>query len=212
MSEKIAKDPLHALYQALAEFQKDLQVMEKSGEVKAGTYSFKYTPLDVIMKNIYQPLGKLGLSVRHELNENGIEAILAHKEGGEIRSGAIQIARTGKMQDIGGQITYARRYTITMLLGIASDEDTDAGQLTVPGEKSTARDAAQQLNVVDQLAELERCGTMQQLKQTWAGFAPQYRSNVELYNKKEEMKKMIEVEVDTIQIEEPLEDNAEPEN
>lgn len=210
MTEKIAQNPVPALYDALAKFQSELQVMEKTAEVKAGTYSFKYTPLDEIMKNVYPILSKNGLAIRHEINEQGVEAILSHKDGAELRSGAIQINRTGKMQDIGGQLTYARRYTVTALLGIASDEDADAGNLTVDGKKQTQQDAAQQLDVTDQMQLLEACGTMTALKQTWAGFTPAHRSNVALFNKKEEMKKRIEEEADTIQLEEPVEDTAEP--
>lgn len=43
-----------------------------------------------------------------------------------IRSAPITVARSGKMQTIGSDSTYARKYTLCEVLGITSDEDTDA--------------------------------------------------------------------------------------
>lgn len=211
--EEVAKSPQPALYAALSEFQKELTIIEKTADVNAGSYSFKYAPLDEIMKTVYPLLGKNGLAVRHELNEGGIEAVLTHKDGGEIRSGAIQINRTGKMQDIGGAMTYARRYTVTMLLGIASEEDKDARDLTVEGQKQTAKDAAQNIDVSAQIKALEGCTTLEGLRKVWVSFTPAERENVELANKKDEIKSMIESDIEepTIQMEPEPEPAIEPE-
>lgn len=43
----------------------------------------------------------------------------------ELRSGIIPATKTGDMKDVGSAITYARRYSLTMLLGISSEEDKD---------------------------------------------------------------------------------------
>jgi hypothetical protein len=126
--------------------------IEKGGQL---LYKFNYAPLGAIMALINPILAKHGLAVRHELTKDGIECILTHetyqdeqvKTGtsltklasgdqseeffstitqNELRSGAIQIKREGDMKDIGGAITYTRRYTLGIVLGIASDEDLDA--------------------------------------------------------------------------------------
>lgn len=114
--------------------------------------NFKYTPLGEIMATIYPLLAKHGLAVRHEIVEKGVEAILTHEtllsgpgsskemidqmgnrsvvtnldRNGELRSGLVKIGTGGKMKDTGAEITYARRYTLTMLLGISSEDDKDA--------------------------------------------------------------------------------------
>ena len=196
------------LFGALSAFQMELKPMERTVEVNAGSYKFKYTPLDEIMKNIYPLLGKNGLAVRHELNEKGIECVLSHKGGAELRSGAVQVGRTGDMKNIGGQITYARRYTLTMLLGIASEEDTDAKDLKVPEAKQSVKEAAQSLDVTEQLAALEKCMSLPDLKKTWAAMKPEYRNNMEVFKKKEEIKAILDKEAEevesgkTIQLEE----------
>lgn len=45
---------------------------------------------------------------------------------GEIRSGIVMIPKGGEMKEVGAAITYARRYSLTMVLGLASEDDTDA--------------------------------------------------------------------------------------
>lgn len=129
---------------------KTVEFPTKSG----GKMKFSYTPLGEIMTAIYPLLGKHGLSVRHEMmsteGKDGIVAILTHgttcqkgclskktttpsetseeyeviKEN-EIRSGIVPVQKGGDIKDVGAAITYARRYSLTMVLGIASEDDTD---------------------------------------------------------------------------------------
>lgn len=180
------------IYKALSSLQAELKPIQRTAEVNAGTYKFKYAPLDEIMTALYPLLGKNELAIRHELTANGVEAVLMHSSGEELRSGAIRVATTGDMKAIGGQITYARRYSVTMLMGIASDEDTDAGDLKVPDQKYTARDAAQNMDVTEQLELLSKCTDLAMLKQTWVSFTPAQRENVELLNKKNAVKDALE--------------------
>jgi len=130
---------------------KTVEFPTKSG----GRMKFSYTPLGEIMTAIYPLLGKHGLSVRHEMvvdkdGKDGIVAILTHgtthrcaevvevREAGgetikkfnsyfenEIRSGIVPVQRGGEIKEVGAAITYARRYSLTMVLGISSEDDTD---------------------------------------------------------------------------------------
>jgi hypothetical protein len=52
------------------------------------------------------------------------------EEKNVIRSMPLVVKRSGEMKDVGGESTYARRYTLAEVLGIAPDEDND-----VAGEK-----------------------------------------------------------------------------
>lgn len=182
------------IYKALSALQKELKPMARTVEVDTGKYKYSYTPLDEIMKTLYPLVGKHGLSVRHELTEKGMECVLAHDSGEELRSGAIEVPRSGSMQAIGGAITYARRYTLTMLLGIASEEDTDVKGLEVPSKAKTMKDEAQQLDITAQVEKLKACKTLTELKQTWTGFAPAYRENVELMRLKDDIKGFMQEE------------------
>lgn len=56
----------------------------------------------------------------------------------EIRSGKLKIDLTkGDMKEVGGQITYGRRYTLGLVLGIASEEDKDT-QLIDQAQKNAS--------------------------------------------------------------------------
>lgn len=44
----------------------------------------------------------------------------------QIKSGPVQIPSGGQMKDLGGAITYAKRYSLNMVLGLASEDDKDA--------------------------------------------------------------------------------------
>lgn len=59
------------------------------------------------------------------------------KTKNQIKSGVVRISAGADMKDTGAAITYARRYTLTMLLGIASEDDNDASLL-----EETAKNAA----------------------------------------------------------------------
>lgn len=50
-------------------------------------------------------------------------------ETGVMRSMPIEVKRSGDMKVVGADSTYARRYTLGELLGIAAEEDTDVGML-----------------------------------------------------------------------------------
>lgn len=55
---------------------------------------------------------------------------------GQITSGPIQIPTGGQMKDIGSAITYARRYSLTMALGLSSEEDKDAELIAESGKNA----------------------------------------------------------------------------
>lgn len=54
----------------------------------------------------------------------------------QLRSGPIQIPSGGEMKESGAAITYARRYSLTMVLGISSEDDTDAQLLAASAKNA----------------------------------------------------------------------------
>ena len=132
------------IFAALSALQSELKSVKRTKEVKFKTkdgreVNFWFTPLDEIMDYLYPLLGKNGLAARHELSERGVECILTHEttkqikeveknylvEENVLRSGILKIKTEGEMKEVGGQITYARRYTLALVLGIATEEDND---------------------------------------------------------------------------------------
>lgn len=82
------------------------------------------------------------------------------REENIIRSGVIKISlEASDMKDVGTAITYARRYTLTMVLGIASEDDKDAPireESSKNAQKFTFTKAKQSINDAKSEEELTK--------------------------------------------------------
>jgi hypothetical protein len=200
------------IYQALAALQGEMKPMAKTGHVEyqtsKGVLKFDFTPLGEIMATLYPMLGRHGLSVRHEITKEGVEAIVTHEtyeerieqltevleskpgqmEGltsrtygkvvkNQIRSGIIKLGQGGEMKDTGAAITYAKRYSLTAVLGISSEEDKDVELLEQTANNAMANVmemAKLKLSNAKTEAEIKKIkeGFEKDLKQIEAGKAP----------------------------------------
>lgn len=112
------------LAEALAKFQGE--VANPSKDAVNPYFKSKYATLDAILKEVRPKLAKYDLAII-QLPEEGskLTTLLMHKSG-EFIKGTIAMKPTDeKPQSLGSAMTYARRYSISALLGIAADEDED---------------------------------------------------------------------------------------
>lgn len=90
----------------------------------------QYMTLGDILSGVRPTLSKHGLAIsqRPLVTSAGAGCItsLLHKDGGCFETSLLLPAAQQNPQAIGSAITYARRYTLTGLLGIAADLDDDA--------------------------------------------------------------------------------------
>ncbi len=143
-------DPTPALAAAMAKVQAALPKLERDRTVEVvsqkGSYSYSYATLANLSEAVLPLLAEHGLSFvampgsgsegRMSLNYR-----LMH-ESGEMLSGEFPISAEGGIQQLGGRITYARRYVLAAIVGIAADEDDESRLAdTVP---STAQRAQRQ--------------------------------------------------------------------
>lgn len=99
-----------------------------------GTYEFSYTDLDGIfeaIKKIYQENKIAVIQNAHTVTEDGsvyvaVETMLLHESGEWVKSEPLKAVAAQNMQDLGGQITYMKRYSLSAMLGIATEKDDDA--------------------------------------------------------------------------------------
>jgi len=138
-SESIA-----VIAEALAKAQLQLKDTAKS---KQG-YGYKYADLSDVLSAIRSEFGKQGLSFTQEVTQEGkvikVTTLLMHSSGEWIVYGtaipSIIMKGCNDAQSAGAGITYARRYAISAIAGIASEEDTDA-TTEVPAKTSVAHKA-----------------------------------------------------------------------
>lgn len=122
---------------ALATFHEH---MKPVGKDRANPfYKSKYATLDNILEEIKEPLKKANLTFAQMPMEGGkLKTILLEVESGESIESTMDILITkSDPQAQGSAITYARRYALSAILGIATDEDDD-GNAATPQAKAPA--------------------------------------------------------------------------
>lgn len=99
------------------------------------TYEFSYTDLDGIfeaIKEVYRENKIAVIQNAHtSINDDGtvyvsVETMLLHESGEWVKSDSLRVVAAPGMQDLGGQITYMKRYSLSAMLGIATEKDDDA--------------------------------------------------------------------------------------
>ncbi len=152
MSEtQVQHATIHAAF-AAAQGEFPTIVKNRTAKVKSkrtnAEFEYSYCTLDAIFEAVRPALSKHGLALRHVVTKENctiVEAVLSFGAGEEIRSGPLPIPNfDGDMQALGSGLTYARRYTVTALLGICAEEDDDAQQTPPRGSDNPYRDEQRQ--------------------------------------------------------------------
>lgn len=124
-----------SLAEALAQFQMRVPRIGKGKTARVtsdkGNYSYDFADLADITKVVMPLLGELGLSFTSKptVNEAGkfvLVYALRHVSG-DSDEGVYPLPQSGTPQQVGSAITYARRYTLCAVTGIAPDDADDDG-------------------------------------------------------------------------------------
>jgi hypothetical protein len=112
------------LFQALAKLQAELPKIGKGGTAQYG----KYADLADVSKEVLPRLGSLGLAFTAKPTMADGSFVLAYSlvhVSGEREDGFYPLPSNGTSQQLGSAITYARRYALCAVTGVAPDEDDD---------------------------------------------------------------------------------------
>lgn len=130
MSEQTPK-----LAAALAKVQASLPKMERDRTVtvpqkNGGSYEYSYVTLANLSEAVLPLLAANGLSFTAwpGLSADSKMCLRYHllHESGEVLTGEFPLSGEGNIQALGGRITYARRYCLAAVVGIAADEDDES--------------------------------------------------------------------------------------
>jgi len=139
-------EDISELAKALCAFQSTMVAVKK--DATNPFYKSRYTTLDTIWEAIRKPLSDNGLSVTQTMGVlgvegspiNAMETMLCHSSGQWISGTIILNPVKNDPQGLGSSISYARRYSLSAILGIVADEDDDAEAATKPPKPtSTAK-------------------------------------------------------------------------
>lgn len=131
------------IYEALAKAQGEMQAVHKDSNNPH--FKSKYASLDNIIEMSKPILSRNGLAIVQmpvfEEGMCGVSTTITHSSGESIDCGELllPLGRGGGAQGAGSSITYARRYSISAVLCISTDEDDDGN-----GAQQTYQNQSQQ--------------------------------------------------------------------
>lgn len=126
-------DELKGLAKALAKFQADIK--DPARDKDNPYFKSKYVSLDGLLAAVRPVLAANGLSFIQSPVSNGqdvgVATLLMHDSGEWIESDPFMLHAVKNDPQAGGSaITYARRYSLSAVLGVAWDDDDDANMAT----------------------------------------------------------------------------------
>ena len=109
-------------------------------------FKSKYADLAAIFDAARKPLSANGLAIVQTIGDGVLHTRLLHTSGQWIAS-EHPLPMSGRPQEIGSALTYARRYSLSALIGIAADEDDDANA----ANRSNGKDNTEKLLDAEQM-------------------------------------------------------------
>lgn len=117
------------IFLAIGKAQEVIICPSKNKTAKAKTFSYNYIDLPAILDAIRKPLAENGLSIiQIPIRDNqsiGVETTITHVSGEWISGKLLLHVPDPTAQAAGSAITYARRYAVSAMLGMAADDDDD---------------------------------------------------------------------------------------
>ena len=125
------------IFKALHGLQQDLEIIKRDDEVEVktakGSYKYKFTGLPKIWLEVKPLLKKHGLTViQTPTSSDGtsmgdfLQTTIVHTTGEFIQDTMRLVITRDDPQGFGSAITFARRYALSAMLGVITDDDNDA--------------------------------------------------------------------------------------
>ncbi len=137
-------DLIGELAKALASAQTELKNPVKKKTAKVGTYSYQYADIAEVLDTVRPILARNGIALTQPtvLAEDVlvVQTRLTHAASGQWMTSDYPVCRlNGDHQKMGAAMTYARRYALCSMIGVAADDDRDgegAAEVSAPQKKS----------------------------------------------------------------------------
>jgi hypothetical protein len=111
--------------------QSNIKKIEKDGKAKAGSFNYNYTTLPHALEQILPQLQENKLIYRTELQDNKLITIIEDALSDSCFKTEIILLNAVDMQKMGSAITYAQRYGLLSIMGLASGIDDDGNEASV---------------------------------------------------------------------------------
>ena len=163
-------DSIKDLAGALAKAQAEITGAAKDGNNPH--FRSSYATLSSVWDAVREPLTKNGLSVCQLVTSSEsdvkVETILLHSSGEWLSETLAIPASKADAQGFGSALTYARRYGLSAIAGVApADDDGNAATASAPpraAKPPTKPSAEQETITMDWVAALDECANLDELK------------------------------------------------
>jgi hypothetical protein len=199
MTEKITTTQHGSIASALAAAQAEMGPALKSAENPH--FRSKYADLASVMDACLPALNRHGIAVIQPLAENEfgrhVVTRFIHSSGETLECPIPLIVGKNDMQGLGSAITYARRYGLMSLAGIApEDDDGNAAAASMrpapPVEKVNEAAVIPQKEIDAALAAINRTIGLDDLKAVWAGLRVPVRALADVQAAKDARKTFLD--------------------
>jgi hypothetical protein len=113
-------------------------------------FKSKFASLTAIMEHIGPILSKNGLGISHhiitEAGSLSLRTRLLHSGGTTLETEVPLLMAKNDMQSLGSSVTYAKRYAISALLNLVTDEDDDGNEATKQAPPTAKQEAPKTIN------------------------------------------------------------------
>jgi len=129
---------LNDLATALVKVQAKLEPVKREHTGQIGNRKYQYAALEDVLKACRDLLTENGLAILQlpgEVTDDGVEVttLLVHTSGQYVGSTLRMPCTNGDAQSVGSAITYARRYQVQSIVGLAAEEDDDGSAASSAG-------------------------------------------------------------------------------
>jgi hypothetical protein len=159
------------IHQKMFDFQTKVQAIKK--DAKNPHFKNTYASLNQILGEVKPLLTEVGLALIQPIQDNKVTTIIVCKESGESMHSAIELPTGLTPQQIGSAITYYRRYTISGLLSLETEDDD--GQ----GASQPAKTSPPAQKFEKEIMEIQKGTSEHELKQIWAGLSKEAQASQE---------------------------------
>jgi methionine aminopeptidase len=153
-SEKITE-----ISKALLAIQKEIETIKKNAVNPF--YNSQYATLDEILEIVKPICNKNGVSLVQDINGLQISTMLIHESGEWIQQEGLTLPNEkNTAQGAGSAVTYGRRYSLSAMLGIATEQDDDGNGAQKPQQSQNYKN---KLDFKEVQKELDACKNIDEI-------------------------------------------------
>lgn len=161
-----------SLYQAIIAVQGAVENVTRDTQGQVGNQKYKYATLDAVLNMLRPLLKENGLAVVQSVHGPNLHTTICHESGETMECGLYPLGNHEKPQERGSALTYARRYTLTSIFGIAQEDDDGAAASNAP-VKRVFPSAAKRKDWEGKLTKLiENSPSIEDLRGVWDEHMP----------------------------------------